>query len=166
MLPRTLTSKSAIKRNQIFEHMGMLLVLTQQAEVLIRATLRRACGATDAFADLDAGDRRTMGALIHELERKVRLHHYFAEDLWILLRQRNDFIHHLALKEWFAPDDTTGLYRALAWMSHYQQRLFEITTVLLAYTEALPVDELKEDLRSVHATIGYPPVGELIAQKT
>lgn len=144
----------------------MLLVLTQQAEALVRAALRRACGASNAFADLDAGDRRTMGALIHELERKVRLHQYFAEDLQILLRQRNEFIHHLALKEWFDLDHTTGRYRALAWMSHYQQRLFEITTVLLAYTDALPPDELEEDLRSVHETIGYPSVRELMAQKT
>ena len=144
----------------------MLLLITQHSEALIRAALRRACGEADAFCDLDAGDRRTMGALIRELERKVRLYPCFAQDLGILLHQRNEFIHQLALKPWFDLDHAGGRHRALAWMSHYQQRLFEITTVLLAYTEALPADKLEDDLRSVHETIGYPQVRELIAQKT
>ncbi|MBA2679772.1 MAG: hypothetical protein H0U76_15420 [Ktedonobacteraceae bacterium] len=92
----------------------MLLVITQHAEALLRAALRRACGDADAFCDLDAGDRRTMGALIRELEGKVRLHHYFAEDLGILLRQRNEFIHRLALKAWFDLDHASRRHRALA----------------------------------------------------
>lgn len=154
------------EQDALFERMGMLLMVTQQAEALLRAALRRAGGTPDAFRALDQSDRRTMGALIRELQRKVKLHSYFAEDLESLLQQRNDFIHHLTLKPWFDPDQTDGRNRALAWMGHYQYRLYDITTVLYAYTDALPADEIDDDLRAVLHTNAYPSIRDIITQRT
>jgi hypothetical protein len=164
-MPRaTPLSVSEKQQNRLFEQMGMLLTVTHQTEALLRAALRHAGGAADGFRALDDGDRRTMGALIRELQRKVQLHPYFAEDLQSLLQQRNEFIHHLTLKSWFDFDQAHGLNRALVWMCHYQQRLYDVTTVLYAYTDALPAHEIDDDLREVLQTNAYPSVREIITR--
>jgi hypothetical protein len=160
--PSTVTEE---QRDRVFEQIGMLLMITQQSEALLRVALRHAEGAADThLSALGRGDRRTMGALISELERKVQLHPYFAEDLQSLLGQRNIFIHDLTLEPWFDIDEVHGTSRAMVWMSHYQQRLFDITTVLYAYTDALPADEIDEDVRTVLQTNAYPAIREIITR--
>jgi hypothetical protein len=52
----------------------------------------------------------------------------------------------------------------MVWKNHYQQRLFDITTVLYAYTDALPEDGIGEEAARIRYTgpitsCYFPPFG-------
>jgi len=91
------------EEKELFQHIGVLLILLQDVEFWFSKTLKLCFPGKNGInrKKLFSEDRRTMERFVKELKKRTELDPEFAGILKKLIEDRNFFVHRMRHQEWF-----------------------------------------------------------------
>ena len=117
----------------LFQQIGKTVLILQNLERLMADTLKHGSDSSLSVSQINALDKRTMGALITILRQRVELADTFLGELESLLQDRNVLIHSLAFQEWFDMDSTCGQLKLLKLLQSINSRAEHAVMIFLGY---------------------------------